>query len=420
MMDWMIIILISLLLAAMFAAMELLFVSAVATRTEGDTGRQGMASRLENIFYDHEESYLTVVIVGENIFLVTFALSLAAALYAPLQAFFGGALPTVVLLIVIAAVALYLAIELMALLFSGANAQVVMRIMSPLSLLFYIVLYPFAWLVMAASNQWMRLTRVEAKPRRMGFMLSKVELDAFIQGNLENNTESTEVENEMKMLHNALDFSRVYVRDCMVPRTEIIAVDIDKETDDDLLQLLVETGKSKVVVYRGNIDNIEGYYHVAEMFRGGDWRKKVRPVLFVPESKPANKQMSLFMQQKKSMAIVVDEFGGTAGLVTLEDLVEEIFGEIEDEHDRTNLVSRRTAEGEYDFSGRMEISNINEVFGLQIPESDEYLTIAGYILNHYQTLPAQGETVTIGRFAFTITRRRANRIELIHLKIVGE
>lgn len=130
--------------------------------------------------------------------------------------------------------------------------------------------------------------------------------------------------------------------------------------------------------------------------------------------------MSLFMQQKKSMAIVVDEFGGTAGLVTLEDLVEEIFGEIEDEHDQTNLVSRQTGDGEYDFSGRMEISKINEDYGLQIPESDDYLTIAGYILNHYQTIPAQGETVRIGRFAFTIMRRRANRIELVHLKIAGE
>lgn len=419
-MDWIAIIFISLFLAALFAAMELVFVSAVVTRTEGDAGQQGIAHRLSNIFYNNEEGYLTAVTIGENTFLVTFAISLAAALYAPFAAFFGSALLAVIMLVVVAAVALFLVVELMALLFSCADAQVVMQCTSPLALLFYVMLYPFAWLVMAASNGWMRLTRVKPRPRRTGFMLSKVELDALIQDNLENNAESTEVENEMKMLHNALDFSSVYVRDCMVPRTEIIAVDIEKETDDDLLQLLVETGKSKVVAYRGNIDNIEGYYHVAEMFRGGDWRQKVRPVLFVPESKPANKLMRLFMQQKKSMAIVVDEFGGTAGLVTLEDLVEEIFGEIEDEHDRTNLVSRRTAEGEYDFSGRMEISNINEEFGLQIPESDDYLTIAGYILNHYQTLPAQGETVTIGRFAFTITRRRANRIELVHLKIAGE
>lgn len=419
-MDWMVIILISLLLTALFAVMELVFVSAVATRTEGDAGLQGVANRLNNIFYNNEEGYITVVIIGETISLVTFALSLAASLYRVLVAYIGSVSLTLVSLVIIAALALFLVIELFAWLFSRADAQRVMRIMLPFSFLFYVVLYPFAWLVMKASGIWMRFTRVQAKPRRMGFMLSKVELDAFIQGNLENNTESTEVENEMKMLHNVLDFGSVYVRDCMVPRTEIIAVDIEKETDDDLLRLLVETGKSKVVVYRDNIDNVEGYYHVAEMFRGGDWRQKVRPVLFVPESKPANKLMSLFMQQKKSMAIVVDEFGGTAGLVTLEDLVEEIFGEIEDEHDQTNLVSRQTGDGEYDFSGRMEISKINEDYGLQIPESDDYLTIAGYILNHYQTIPAQGETVRIGRFAFSIMRRRANRIELVHLKIAGE
>ena len=202
--------------------------------------------------------------------------------------------------------------------------------------------------------------------------MSKIELDSFIQKSIEESDSGEPVEPEMKIFQNALDFSNIHLRDCMIPRTELVAVDIDEVTVEELLQTFISTGISKVVVYRENIDNILGYIHASEMFRRHeDWKKSIRPAVFAPESMLANKLMRTLMQQKKSLAIVVDEFGGTAGLVTLEDLVEEIFGDIEDEHDTQNLVARKVSDDEFEFSGRMEIERINEEFGLDIPESDD-------------------------------------------------
>ncbi len=414
-MEWVIIILVSLLFSAFFSGMEIAFVSSNKMRVELDIKQRGWVGRIMSVFYGNEEHYLSTILVGNNIALVVYGMG-AAALIEPVIALVCDNLFIILLTqtLISTAVMLFVAEFLPKTLFR-IEPNGMMRFFAPILYLIYIILYPIARFTTACSKGLMRLFGVKVEQQPLGSMLSKVEFEAFLQENLDN-TEDAEVENEMKILHNALDFSNIHVRDCMIPRTEILAVDIEKESDDDLLRLLIETGRSKVVVYRGNIDNIEGYFHVDEMFRPGDWRSKVRPILFVPESKPAGKLMRMLMQQKKSMAIVVDEFGGTAGIVTLEDLVEEIFGEIEDEHDTTSLISRQTADGEYDFSGRVEISKINEEYALDLPETDEYLTIAGYVLHHYQTLPAQGETVTIGDNNFTITRRRANRIELVHLK----
>ena len=250
-------------------------------------------------------------------------------------------------------------------------------------------------------------------------MMSKVELDSFIQESIDSSPAESEVEPEVKMFRNVLDFSNLHLRDCMIPRTEIQAVD-EQTTTEELLDAFVSTGLSKVIVYRENIDNVLGYIMASEMFENADrWKERVRPVVFAPETMSANKLMRMLMQQKKSIAIVIDEFGGTAGLVTLEDLVEEIFGEIEDEHDNRNWVARMVEEGVYELSGRMEIEAIHERFEeIDIPESDEYQTLAGYILYHYQTLPRQGETVTIGRYEFTILRRKATKIELVRMKIL--
>ena len=264
----------------------------------------------------------------------------------------------------------------------------------------------------------MRLGGVKIAHQPYGALMSKIELDSFIQKSIEESDSGEPVEPEMKIFQNALDFSNIHLRDCMIPRTELVAVDIDEVTVEELLQTFISTGISKVVVYRENIDNILGYIHASEMFRRQeDWKKSIRPAVFAPESMLANKLMRTLMQQKKSLAIVVDEFGGTAGLVTLEDLVEEIFGDIEDEHDTQNLVARKVSDDEFEFSGRMEIERINEEFGLDIPESDDYLTIAGYILYHYQTLPRLGETVEIGNYRFTILQRKATKIELVRMKI---
>ena len=225
------------------------------------------------------------------------------------------------------------------------------------------------------------------------------------------------MDTEVKIFQNALDFSNVRLRDCIVPRTEIVACDTSA-TMEELRSKFIETGLSKILVYNENIDDIIGYIHSSELFKNPeDWTQHIRSVSIVPETMAANKLMKLLMQEKKSLAVVVDEFGGTSGIVTLEDLVEEIFGEIEDEHDMKSHVAKKVSDNEYLLSGRMEIDTLNEMFGLDLPESDDYVTIAGFILHFYQKCPKLNETVQIDKYSFKIIKVTATKLELVRMKL---
>ena len=229
------------------------------------------------------------------------------------------------------------------------------------------------------------------------------------------------MENEVKIFHNAIDFSSTHLRDCMTPRNEVVAVNIDTTTREELSQLFTSSGRSKILVYKEDIDNVLGYIHVSELFHvDSDWKEALKPVIFAPETLLANKMMKRLLSEKRSMAVVVDEFGGTAGLVSLEDLVEEIFGDIQDEHDNKRLVARQIAPGEYEFSGRCEISDLRDNFNIDIPESEEYQTLAGYILTELGEIPAQGATIELNGFTFTIVKKSATRLELIKVTSAAE
>ena len=416
-MNWIAIIIIALLFSAFFSGMEIAFVSSNKVRAELDMKQKGLLSRILSLFYGNEEQFISTMLVGNNIALVIYGMGMAALLE-PVIALVWNQEAFVVLMQTLLSTLLILFVgEFMPKTIFRIDPNATMRFFAPLVWLIYVVLYPISKFTSMVSKCLMRLGGVKIE-HHTDVLMSKIELDSFIQKSIEESDSKEPVEPEMKIFQNALDFSNLHLRDCMIPRTELVAVDIDEVTDEELLHTFVSTGISKVLVYRESIDNILGYIHSSEMFRQhDDWRKSIRPAVFAPESMLANKLMRNLMQQKKSLAIVVDEFGGTAGLVTLEDLVEEIFGDIEDEHDTQNLVARRVGENEYEFSGRMEIGRINEEFGLDIPESDDYQTIAGYILYHYQTLPRLGETVEIKNYRFTILRRKATKIELVRMKI---
>ena len=416
-MNWIAIIIIALLFSAFFSGMEIAFVSSNKVRAELDMKQKGLLSRILSLFYGNEEQFISTMLVGNNIALVIYGMGMAALLE-PVIALVWDQEAFVVLMQTLLSTLLILFVgEFMPKTTFRIDPNATMRFFAPLTWLIDVVLYPISKFTSLVSKWLMRLGGVKIE-HHANALMSKIELDSFIQKSIEESGSQEPVEPEMKIFQNALDFSNIHLRDCMVPRTELVAVDIDEVTDEELLHTFVSTGISKVLVYRENIDNILGYIHSSEMFRQhDDWRKSIRPAVFAPESMLANKLMRNLMQQKKSLAIVIDEFGGTAGLVTLEDLVEEIFGDIEDEHDTQNLVARRVGENEYEFSGRMEIERINEEFGLDIPESDDYQTIAGYILYHYQTLPRLGETVEIKNYRFTILRRKATKIELVRMKI---
>ena len=247
---------------------------------------------------------------------------------------------------------------------------------------------------------------------------SKVDLDYLVQSSIENAQNEDEINDEVKIFQNALDFSDCKVRDCMVPRTEINAVDVNDCSTEKLMQKFIESGNSKIIVYEDDIDHIVGYIHSSEMFHNRDrWRECVCNMPFVPETMAAQKLMHIFLQQKKSLGVVVDEFGGTSGIVSLEDIVEEIFGDIEDEHDNDKYIAKQIGDHEYIMSARLEIDKVNDLFGIGLPESDEYMTVGGYILHEYQSFPKLNEVINIGQFEFRIIKSTMTKIELVRLKV---
>ena len=281
-----------------------------------------------------------------------------------------------------------------------------------------VALVPFSRIANAISVGLLRMagTRITKQDQERAF--TKGDLDCFIQSSIEEAGDNAEnIEDEIKIFRNALDFSNVKIRDCMIPRTEIIAADFNASLDE-LKNMFIENGISKIIVYKENIDNIVGYIHSSEMFRHTkDWQNNIRSIPIVPETMGANKLMLLFKQQKRSLAAVVDEFGGTSGIVAMEDLIEEILGDIEDEHDMNSTVAKEIGENEYIFSGRLDIEKANEEFGLDLPEDSEYQTIGGLILHEYQSIPKSNETIKIDKFLFKIIKATTAKIELVKLKV---
>jgi len=290
---------------------------------------------------------------------------------------------------------------------------------APVAWLFYIVLYPISRFSTFLSRCLLRLFGVKMKDSEETTAFTKVDLDYLVQSSIDNAANEDDIEDEVKIFHNALDFSETKARDCMVPRTEIEAIDADESTLEDLKNRFIESGHSKIIVYKDDIDHIIGYVHSSEMFRKpDDWKQCIREIPFVPETMAAQKLLHIFLAQKKSLAVVVDEFGGTSGLVSLEDIVEEIFGDIEDEHDNSNYIAKRLDDGQYVLSGRLEIEKVNEMFSLDLPESDEYMTVGGLILHAYQSFPKLNEVVKVGqRYEFKIIKNTMTKIELVKLKV---
>jgi CBS domain containing-hemolysin-like protein len=249
---------------------------------------------------------------------------------------------------------------------------------------------------------------------------SRMDLDHFVKEPENNNSTQTgqEIDNEVKLFRNALDFSKVKLREIMVPRTEMVALDIEVSVEE-LRQKFIETGYSRILFYSGNTDNIIGYIHHSVFFTNpASIKSDLRKVLIVPEAMSASKLLSQFIQNRLSIAIVVDEFGGTSGMVTSEDILEEIFGEIEDEHDTMDFIKKQVSEYEFVFSGRLELDEINDSFNLEFPENENFETLAGFILFHYESIPKIHTEINIGQYRFKILKASSTKIELVHLKIL--
>ena len=409
---------VSMVFSAFFSGMEIAFVSSNRLLAEMDKEKNGLAQRAIAIFYHHPNNFVSTMLVGNNIALVIYGILFAAIfdelLFSGLS---DGARVTADTLL-----------STLVVLFTGEFLPKTIFKSSPNALLTffavpaficYVVLYPISRFATILSRGLLWLAGIKMQKEQDDHEFTRVDLDYLVQSSIDNAKSDEEIEEEVKIFQNALDFTETRVRDCMVPRTEIDAVE-DTCNIEQLKQMFIESGHSKVVVYHEDIDHVVGYIHSSEMFRHPkDLRESIRQLPFVPETMQASRLMKIFMQQHKSIAIVVDEFGGTSGLISLEDIVEEIFGDIEDEHDSNNYVAKQVGNGEYMLSARLEIEKVNEMFDLELPESDEYMTIGGLILHEYQSFPKLNEVVTIGRYEFKIVKNTATKIELVRLK-VGE
>lgn len=413
---WITITLVALIFSALFSGVEMAFVTSDRVRVELDVNRGGLVGRILNRFYSNSELFISTLLVGNNIVLVVYGMGAAALIEPWLATLVHNEFVILLLQTLISTGIILLAGEFLPKTFFGINPNSSLKVMSLPVYLLYIILYPVSAFTSWLSRALMRLVGIKDASKRL-HLISIGDLNDYIEDTIDDLEEQKQtVENEVKIFRNALDFSSTHVRDCMIPRNEIVAVNIETGTREQLVELFVSTGRSKVIVYRGDIDTIEGYIHVSELFDpDADWRSHIKPVLYTPENLLANIMMRRLLQQKRSIAIVVDEFGGTAGMLTLEDLMEEICGNIEDEHDKSGLTAKQIEPGIFEFSGRCEIAEINERFDLDIPEDDSYQTLAGYILNATGTIPAQGATVEIPPYRFDILKKSANRLELIRL-----
>ena len=301
------------------------------------------------------------------------------------------------------------------------NPNTSLKLLAPFTAILYWILYPLSVFSTWLSKLLMKLFGIKGSSPKLG-AISLVDLNEYLEQTIDEQEEvKAEVEHEVKIFHNALDFSTIHLRDCMTPRNEIVAVDIHTISRDELSALFTSSGRSKIIVYDNDIDNVMGYIHVSELFiPGRDWKEQVKPVVFAPETLMANKMMRRLLAEKRSIAIIVDEFGGTSGMVTLEDLMEEICGDIQDEHDKESITERIIAPGVYEFSGRAEIEYLNEKYHLDIPEKDEFQTLAGYILFTTGQIPGTGEVVTIGNYSMEVLEKSLNRLNLIRLTILPE
>ncbi|MBR5069044.1 MAG: HlyC/CorC family transporter [Bacteroidales bacterium] len=427
-------ILLTLLFSAFFSGMEMAFISADRIRLELDKQEGGWVARILQYFYNHSERFISTMLVGNNIALIIYGILMAQLMESPIREYISEndfmvvLTQTVLSTIIILFTAEYLPKTLFKM-----NPNMMLRIFAVPLWLIYWILSPISLFSTMLSHGILRLFGMPIIKEKQG-ELTRVDLDFFVQKGIENADDDDEKDDtknhsslskaddddnlqELQLFKNVLDFSEVKVRDCMIPRSELTAVSIDTPFKE-LNQLFVETGYSKIPVYKEDIDNLIGYIHSSEMFRRPhQWQQKIIPILFVPESMAAPKLLRMLMEHKKSIAAVVDEFGGTAGVITTEDLFEEIIGDIEDEHDQVQLIENKVNDHEWELSGRLEISHINEDLELNLPESDEYQTLAGLILHHLQTMPKVGDTITLDdeQISLTVVKTSATKIELVKL-----
>ena len=409
---------IMIIFSGLFSGSEIAFVQSSRVRMAIDATRGGLIDRIIRLFNAHEDMFISTLLVGNNVVLVIYGITISILVNPAFENWFDHNEALVLICnTVFSTGVILIAGEFLPKATFRINPNVTIRLLALPLFVIYLMLYPVSWFVSIVSKGLMKLFGIHDSGESTD-MLTMEQLDSYLEQNIEGKGEATqEVENEVKIFHKAIDFKDTQIGECMIPRNEIVAVPIGNTTAEELRKRFIATGLSKIVVYKNDIDDIVGYIHVAELFTPGvDWTACIKPVIHTPETMLANKMMRRMLAEKRSMVIVVDEFGGTAGLVTLEDLVEEIFGEFEDEHDHDRSWGHALSDGGFEFSGRAEISAIRDRYGLDLKESDEYHTIAGFLLENLGAMPVEGEEYEIDGLLFKVIKMSASRILLIEVR----
>lgn len=405
----------SLVLSIFFSGMETAFISSDKLLYALDKKKKTLIDYIQKEFYNHPRQFLSALTIGNLIVMVVFVyftISLSHNFVS--QNITDNPLTAIFVQFSVASIVLLFTGELLPRAIFRNNANMWVKILSLPAFIFYILLYPIVKAFTAVGSSTLRLFGIKFYPSKEK-PLGRLELNSYVKQGVDDIPSEEEVDSDVKIFRNALDFSSVKLRDCIVPRTDIVAV--SKEASiNELKERFIETGYSKILVYEHDIDNIIGYIHIWEMFDNPpDWPTEIASISFYPDSMLASNLLTELLQQHKTIAVVVDEFGGTSGIITMEDLVEEIFGEIEDEYDVNTNIAKKVGENEYIFSGRMEIDQLNELFDLSLPEEDDYTTIAGFILHHMQRFPNAYETIEIDNYIFKILKVTQRRIEVTKL-----
>jgi len=420
--DSWLIIFISIIFSALFSGMEIAFVSANKLKIELDAKQGSYPAKIIRNFLSRPKLFIATMLVGNNLALVIYGIETGELLSQMLfstDAWENYAQPYVALTVqtvISTAVILVTAEFLPKSLFRMNPNGWLKGLAFPLTAVFLVLFIP-ASIINLISKGFLKLfLGADISNEQQNF--GTVDLDHYLQEITSRMTPDQDLEHEIQILQNALDFSHLKARDCLIPRNEIIAMSIEDDIES-LRRKFIETGLSKMVIYRDNIDNIIGYVHIRDAFKKPENLKKIlMPAFIVPEPMAANEVLESFIKKKRNLAVVVDEYGGTSGILTIEDVVEEIFGEIEDEHDKEELIEKQLSETEFQFSARLEIDYLNEEYDLKLPESDDYDTLGGLIIHHLEDIPSQNETVIIGAYQFKMRKVAETHIDLVDLIVV--
>lgn len=409
----------TLLFSGFFSGSEIAFVTANKLRIELDKGKGLIAGRIISGFTQQPSRFIGAMLLGNNIALVIYGFSMSAILLKFFETRFPGIIHSEGLMLLLQTILSTLLILIVAEFFPKVlfriNPNGWLNLLAVPLYLLYLILYPLMYFFIAISE--FIINKVAGmNTGKKSYQFSAIDLDEYIRDFAPSSGKENESEQEIQMIQNMMDFHTTKLRECMVPRNEIVAIE-DTATTAELRSLFVESGHSKVPVFNKSIDNIIGYAHLYDLFCNPPSLQAIlHPVIIVPETMTANKVLDMFISKRRSVAVVVDEFGGTSGMVTTEDLIEEIFGEIDDEFDVEDLIEKKIGENQYLFSARLEIDYLNNEYGLELPESDEYETLAGLIIHAHHSIPGKNDQIRIDHFTFTITAASDTRIEQVLLK----